>query len=700
MIDYSVIIPVYNEANYLQSNILKIINHSKKYLKSFEIIISENGSTDNTLHLARKLAGQFSSIKVISSRHADYGQAVKSGFLTARGKYLLLFDLDFFDFDFVNQATALLSSSSAVVASKNSSSSLDNRSVLRQISSKLFSRLLKYLFGLKISDTHGIKILSRADFLNLINDCVTTKETFDTELLIRGQNAGLALSEIPITIKETRPSRTSIIRRSLRAIRDILKLKFILSPGLMGLISILVITFSLLLPSLAVPFSFIDDAYFIEHSEIALQKIVSGDFGFISQVLLEPDTGRVRPIYWLSLFVRYLLLGQSPHLFHLANILIVLGIMYFNYQIFFRFTRSNLWSFLGSLALLIFWRTSENFFRLGPQEPLALLLILASFYLAPAKISFYLGILAIFVKETSIFILPFTFLLLLYDGPKRKFWLNYFLFSLIPLSYLIITRFIKPVSGDYSDNYQVTLSLIISSFQKYREYFDSTWITSLFKISLLSLLLVRSKGYWIGLFWTILSFAVLLPWQIKMGRYLLPVLPGLLLFIVLQSQKIYSSVPTRKWLVIVAFPLLYYWANYLFTNSVQFYNVLSTHIARESANSDLVKYLASVIPNGHKLYFNFPDDQNNLEWLDGSARQLHYLYDRPDLHPVIVNLQPTSGTLLTWSFVPAQFTDYTTGYSKTISYTAVKYQPILTQALLDGFTGGTESFTWRIETLK
>jgi len=52
-----------------------------------------------------------------------------------------------------------------------------------------------------------------------------TKEMFDTELLIKGQFEGLKLSEIGVRVEEKRRSRTSIVKRSLKTVKDLVRFK-------------------------------------------------------------------------------------------------------------------------------------------------------------------------------------------------------------------------------------------------------------------------------------------------------------------------------------------------------------------------------------------------------------------------------------------------------------------------------------------
>lgn len=224
----SIAIPIFNEAKYLESYLSDLISQLKKSKLGYEIILSENGSRDQTLKIARKISKEEHKVNVITTPVANYGNAVKRAFLVAKGDYLVLFDLDYYDVNFLLKSVPLLTTFDAVVGAKKGANSKDHRSPMRRLVTRGFTLLLKMFFNMKISDTHGIKILNRKRFLPLIKKCRFTKEIFDTELLIRGEYEHLKIGEIGVVVKERRSSRTSIIKRSIRTILDLFKLKIIL----------------------------------------------------------------------------------------------------------------------------------------------------------------------------------------------------------------------------------------------------------------------------------------------------------------------------------------------------------------------------------------------------------------------------------------------------------------------------------------
>lgn len=227
--ELSIVIPVCNEAKYIDRFIPQLVNRLNQQDFKYELTICENGSKDETFSKAKSLTRRYRNVSVISNSQANYGLAVKTGFLSARGKYLVLFDLDYWDIPFIVKALPLMNKYDAIVGSKRGAGARDTRPFLRKFSTLVFSLILKLLFGMKISDTHGIKIMNRKKFNPLIRKCRMTKEIFDTELLIRGEYTSLNIGEIGVRVVEKRPSRTSIIKRAFRTLKDLYRLKIYLN---------------------------------------------------------------------------------------------------------------------------------------------------------------------------------------------------------------------------------------------------------------------------------------------------------------------------------------------------------------------------------------------------------------------------------------------------------------------------------------
>ena len=222
----SIVMPAHNEEGYLEAAVKGTIDGLRQRQLDFEIIISENGSTDRTRADAEALAAEYPEVRLISSTTADYGLALRTGFLEARGTAVVNFDVDLVDLNFLDRALPQLESGSAVVVgSKRAEGAQDQRGRARKLVTAVFSSVLKLGFGLRISDTHGLKALSRLPVLDQVRACRFNADIFDTELVLRCQRAGLRIDEVPVTVVELRPPRTPIAKRIPRSLLGLARLR-------------------------------------------------------------------------------------------------------------------------------------------------------------------------------------------------------------------------------------------------------------------------------------------------------------------------------------------------------------------------------------------------------------------------------------------------------------------------------------------
>lgn len=223
--------PAFNEALVIESSVTEVLRAMRDRGEHFELIIAENGSTDGTQPIAAALAAAQPEVRLLSLPEADYGRALRAGFLAAEGELVVNFDADYYDVPFVDRARAAMSASPPpviVVGSKRGEGSDDTRAWSRRLVTFSFSTLLRVGFGLQVSDTHGIKALAREPLRYLAEQCRFGRDLFDTELVLRAERAGLRTAEIPVQVRELRPSRSSIASRIPRSLMGLARLRLAL----------------------------------------------------------------------------------------------------------------------------------------------------------------------------------------------------------------------------------------------------------------------------------------------------------------------------------------------------------------------------------------------------------------------------------------------------------------------------------------
>ncbi len=220
--------PAHNEEELLNSSVAEVTAGLRERDLSFEVIVVENGSHDDTRAIAEGLAAASPEVRLSTLPRADYGRALRTGLVAATGDVVVNFDVDYTDLGFLDAALTRFGEPdppAIVVGSKRAPDAHDERSWPRRFVTFGFAAVLRVGFGLRVSDTHGMKALDRGRVLALAEACRSDGELFDTELILRAERAGLGVEALPVTVSERRPSRTSITRRAVRTLAGLARLR-------------------------------------------------------------------------------------------------------------------------------------------------------------------------------------------------------------------------------------------------------------------------------------------------------------------------------------------------------------------------------------------------------------------------------------------------------------------------------------------
>lgn len=227
----SIVLPAHNEQDYLEAAVVDLVKGLRARDQSFEIVVCENGSSDATAALAEDLSTRFAEVRSLSAERPDYGVALRAGFLAATGEVVTNFDVDYIDLDFLDSALERLAADAglaAVLASKRGAGADDTRPAGRRVVTAAFSLVMHVGFGLRVSDTHGMKVLRRNALVPIVATCRFGSDLFDTELILRAERAGLRIEEVGVTVRDTRPPRTPITARIPRSLAGLAKLRLVL----------------------------------------------------------------------------------------------------------------------------------------------------------------------------------------------------------------------------------------------------------------------------------------------------------------------------------------------------------------------------------------------------------------------------------------------------------------------------------------
>ena len=199
----SIIIPVYNE----EAKISFILNQTKQIITDthleYEIIIINDGSTDDTERIVNEAKKSDACIKLISySENIGKGHAVKLGVLGSNGDITLFVDGDMnVSPKQIKNYIKEVEGFDLVIASKAHQLSKVKSTAYRRFLSKAYNNLVRLVVGIKLRDTQsGLKIGNTSVLKSIFKVMLVEGYAFDVELLSIATMQGLKIKELPINV--------------------------------------------------------------------------------------------------------------------------------------------------------------------------------------------------------------------------------------------------------------------------------------------------------------------------------------------------------------------------------------------------------------------------------------------------------------------------------------------------------------------
>lgn len=228
----SVIVPAFNEAQTLENNIREFDKYLSRQNYDYEIIIINDGSSDNTAAIARELGLKFPRLRFIDNQvNQGKGAAVKQGFQEAEGNFQLFLDADnATSIDHLEKVWEQIENGfDVVIGSRNS---LDVAGAWQEIKQPLWKRSLGKAGNLIIQtltvpgiwDTQcGFKVFSKNSIQKIIPHQTINRWAFDVELLVLAKKNNFKIAKIPVVWKNSAQSRVGI-KGYFNSLKEIFKI--------------------------------------------------------------------------------------------------------------------------------------------------------------------------------------------------------------------------------------------------------------------------------------------------------------------------------------------------------------------------------------------------------------------------------------------------------------------------------------------
>lgn len=227
----SIVIPAYNEEKRLHESLVEIANYLSRRPYTYEVIVSDDGSTDSTLNLAESFASYHPWLKVL--HHADNhgkGAAVRRGMLEAIGEYILMCDADLAtpieELDGFWQH--IEDGADIVIASRplKGSHLVRRQPIHREIAGRAFNLAVQLVAVPGIHDTQcGFKLFRREAAHRLFSISVREGWDFDIEILYLARRLGYRIVEVPVHWYHREGSKVSMLRDGARMLVGLIAIR-------------------------------------------------------------------------------------------------------------------------------------------------------------------------------------------------------------------------------------------------------------------------------------------------------------------------------------------------------------------------------------------------------------------------------------------------------------------------------------------
>lgn len=229
MPDLSVVIPAFNEAHRLSPTLERILPFLRAEESSFEILVVDDGSSDDTAGVARSFDAP--EVKVV--RHMvnrGKGAALRTGVLASQGERVLLCDADLsVPIEELDRLSPHLAAADLVMGSRAAPGARVTRrqALYRSLMGKTFNRIIRTLGVRGFRDTQcGFKLLTGDVARELFSRLMIERFAYDVELVWLALRQGHRVVEVGVTWGHVEFSRVNPVSDSLNMLWDVIRFRF------------------------------------------------------------------------------------------------------------------------------------------------------------------------------------------------------------------------------------------------------------------------------------------------------------------------------------------------------------------------------------------------------------------------------------------------------------------------------------------
>ena len=234
---YSIVLPAYNEHERITATLEKIFAHANERDWQVEVIVVNDGSTDDTTRIVRQYATKNPRLRLLENPgNRGKGYSVRNGMLHAHGDILLFSDADLSSpiaeadklFGAIHQGADVAIGSRWLKTELQ----IKRQPFYRRLFGRIFNFALRLVLGLNFKDTQcGFKAFTRDAALKLFPLQKIERWGFDPELLYLAKKYNFTVTEVPVAWSHREGTRINPIVDGVRMLGEMFVIRWNAASG-------------------------------------------------------------------------------------------------------------------------------------------------------------------------------------------------------------------------------------------------------------------------------------------------------------------------------------------------------------------------------------------------------------------------------------------------------------------------------------
>ncbi len=224
----SLIIPAYNEEKIIKDTLSKVIKFLAKKNYSWEVLVVDDGSTDNTAKIAKGFSKK--KVRVLSFvKNKGKGAAIREGVLVSKGEFIIFMDADLsVPLTNIDKFLDEFKKEEIVIASRRAEGAkiVVHQPWLRENLGRIHTFLSRVVTGVNISDfTCGFKGFTRNAALKIFTKAIIDRWAYDDEIMFLAKKFGFRIKEVPVEWENRKDTRVKFKDVVFGTPKDLLMIK-------------------------------------------------------------------------------------------------------------------------------------------------------------------------------------------------------------------------------------------------------------------------------------------------------------------------------------------------------------------------------------------------------------------------------------------------------------------------------------------